>query len=119
MSLGTSKASRNNRAGYVYAIHEIGSERYKIGHTVDLNRRLRQLQTGNGTLLIIYGQLYFADRITAETNIKAVFSAYRVLRGGTEWFRLDRQGKHLLDLIFGKEQPTELERQQLIRLRVI
>lgn len=118
MSSRTNKASRN-RAGYVYAIHEVGSQKYKIGHTVNVERRLAQLQTGNGTLLVIYATLYFADRIEAETKIKAVFSAYRVMQGGTEWHRLDRQGKHLLDLIFKKETPTQLERESLGRLQLL
>lgn len=113
-----SKISRT-RVGYVYAIHEVGSDKYKIGHTVDVGRRLQQLQTGNGTQLIIYATLYFTDRIEAESRIKEVFSAYRTLRGGTEWFRLDRQAKRLLDIIFRKEQPTEIERQQLSRLQLL
>lgn len=118
MSSRTNKTPRS-RKGYVYAIHEVGSDRYKLGHTVDVERRLQQLQTGNGTQLIIYATLYFDDRIAKEQKIKAVFSGYRVFRGGTEWHRLDRQGKHLLDIIFKKEQPTDIERQQLGRLDVL
>lgn len=117
MSLRTRKSSRT-RVGYVYAIHETGSDRYKIGHAVDVNRRLKQLQTGNGTRLVIYGTLHFADRIEAEGKIKELFSAYRVKRGGTEWFDLDRQAKHVLAIIFKKEQANELERQQLSRLQI-
>lgn len=118
MSSRTSKASRT-RAGYVYAIHEVGTDRYKIGHAVNVERRLQQLQTGNGTLLVIYATLYFADRIEAERKIQAIFSAYNIKRGGTEWFRLDRQSKHILDIIFKKEQPTDYEKEQLTRLKVI
>lgn len=109
----------SNRAGYVYAIHEQGTDRYKIGHGINVDRRLRQLQTGNSTQLVIYGQLHFEDRIAAESKIHAVFSAYKTRHGGTEWFRLDRQAKHLLAIIFKKEQPTELERIQLGRLQLL
>jgi hypothetical protein len=114
MSLRTNKASRK-RAGFVYAIYEVGSDKYKIGHGINPERRLQQLQTGNGTKLTIYAKLYFEDRITAERILHSIFSAYR--RSG-EWFRLDRQGKHLLDIIFGKEQPNELELEQLKRLHI-
>lgn len=106
-------------AGYVYAIHEVGSDRYKIGRGINVERRLKQLQTGNGKLLTIYATLYTTNYVELESKIKAIFSAYRVLHGGTEWHRLDRQGKHLLDLIFKKEQPTEIERQQLNRLQLL
>lgn len=109
----------NTRKGYVYAIHEVGTDRYKIGHGVNVQRRLRQLQTGNSTQLVIYGMLPFDDRIAAEGRMKAVFSAYRTKHGGTEWFRLDRQAKHLLDIIFKKEQATEVERLQLHRLQLL
>ncbi len=105
------------RAGYVYAIHAVGTDRYKLGHAVDIQRRLQQLQTGNSITLVIYAALYFEDRIAAESKIHDIFSAYRGKRG--EWFRLDRQGKHLLDIIFNKEEPTELERKQLSRLKLI
>lgn len=114
----TNNTSRT-RAGYVYTIHEVGTDRYKIGHAVDVNRRIRQLQTGNGTLLVIYATLYFIDRIDAEARIQQVFSAYRVRQGGTEWFRLDRQAKHLLDIIFKKDTPTPIEREQLSRLQLL
>ncbi len=115
MSLRINKASRNT-AGFVYAIHQVGTDKYKIGHGVNVQRRLQQLQTGNDTKLVIYATLYYEDRIAAEKRIHEVFSAYR--RSG-EWFRLDRQAKHLLDIIFKKEQPTELESQQLARLQLL
>lgn len=112
------RTNNASRTGYVYAIHEAGSMRYKIGHAVNVSRRLKQLQTGNGTLLSIYAMRYFTDRVAAETRIKAIFEAYKVKNGGTEWFRLDRQSKHLLDLIFKKIAPTQLEREHLGRLQL-
>ena len=107
------------RRGYVYAIHEVGSMRYKIGHGIDPKRRLKQLQTGNGTELIIYATIHSKDMVKLEGILHDVFSAYKTHHGGKEWFRLDRQSKHLLDIIFNKEQPTTLEKEQLRRLKLV
>lgn len=115
MFLRTEKTSRI-KTGFVYAIHEVGSMRYKLGHGINVERRLAQLQTGNSTKLEIYAIRHFEDRYAAEKIIHDIFSGYR--REG-EWFTLDRQGKHLLDIIFNKEQPTEIERQRLNRLKIL
>jgi hypothetical protein len=118
MSSRTDKASR--RAGYVYAIHEVGSYRYKIGHGINPSRRIKQLQTGNGTKLIIYATRHFDDRIAAEGRIHDIFDAYKERKGGgEEWFVLDRQAKHMLDIIFKKEIASEYEKQQLSRLQLL
>lgn len=90
-------------------------DRIKIGHGIDVSRRMKQLQTGNSTKLQLYAFRYFDDRYCAEAKIHEVLAGYRE---GGEWFRFDRQGKHLLDLIFGKETPTEYEREHLKRLEL-
>lgn len=113
MFLRTSKTSRVTKAGFVYAITD--GTKYKIGHGVNVTRRLQQLQTGNDAKLTIYAQRFFDNRYEAESIIHELLGAYR---GRGEWFRLDRQGKHLLDIIFKVEQANDYERASLIRMKL-
>lgn len=101
-----------SKAGFVYAIYD--GARYKIGHGINVERRLRQLQTGSSKKLEIYAKRHFDNRYKAEKIIHEILSGYR--RAGTEWFNLDRQGKRIIDIIFLLEKPTDIERDSLRRL---
>lgn len=106
--------------GYVYVLKKHGEDKVKIGHGVKVDRRLKQLQTGNDVKLEIYAQKYYTKRITTESAIHNVLSAYRTTYNRkNEWFRLTPDSQHLIDIIFGKKQATDVELQRLKRLRLL
>ena len=74
--------------GYVYLIGEIGKEgRYKIGSTKakDVNKRLKQLQTGNSSELFIKEYYETEHPFKLEKMLHNHFK-YKNLSG--EWFGL-------------------------------
>ncbi len=106
--------------GYVYILKKYGEAKIKVGHGIKVDRRLKQLQTGNDVLLEVYATKFYTRRITAETAIHDVLSAYRTTyTRRNEWFRLTPDSQHIIDIIFGKKQATEAEIQRLTRLRLL
>jgi hypothetical protein len=80
--------------GFVYLIENtIGKEsRYKIGHTKNINKRIKQLQTGNpGIILEIdsYESKYYT---LIENNLHKYFSSKNVIG---EWFILEKNDINL------------------------
>ena len=81
-----------NDAGYVYCIAEYDrgnrTGNFKVGTSVDPDKRLGDLQTGNVHQLKFWGQpQYVPHRLDAEKAAHAALSGYAVNRGGgTEWF---------------------------------
>jgi hypothetical protein len=75
-------------SGYVYFIissnYPVDSA-VKIGHTKNLTRRLRELQTGTPYTLRIYKHIYSADCIALEARLHARYASHNIAR---EWFRL-------------------------------
>ena len=73
--------------GYVYLIEDIDANRYKIGVTKNLDKRIRNLQTGNG------GELKFVCAYKTnypyrlENMLHKSLAQYRELN---EWFRLPK-----------------------------
>ena len=74
--------------GYVYLIGEIGNEgRYKIGSTraKDVNKRLKQLQTGNSS------ELYIKESFETEYPFKIEKMLHNHFKSSNlmgEWFEL-------------------------------
>lgn len=101
---------------FVYAIRDKGNDRYKIGHTDNIQRRIKQLQTGNSEPLEIIYYRRFDNCIKVETTLHQIFSAYRK-RG--EWFSLSRQSKEILQMIFTQTNLTEQQEQALQRLGIM
>lgn len=104
----------NKRAGFVYVLYDTYKRQYKIGKAKDVQTRLRQLQTGNPELVILYFKWY-EDSYTAETALHNLFAAYRKKK---EFFELDRQSKVLLEKIFDRTLATTEEKERLDRLRL-
>ena len=69
---------------FVYIINVVGTNKYKIGRSNDINRRLRQLQTGSPDKLTLYDIFTCADCSTLEPMIHKTFAKFR-LNG--EWFK--------------------------------
>lgn len=90
-------------AGYVYVIKEVrppvtpsgtpsdnGSLLYKLGLSVDPDKRRSDLQTGNARKLVILLKKQVKDMTAAEGKLKDAFkvgiSSLKHWNGGTEWF---------------------------------
>ena len=75
--------------GYVYLIGESENDnRYKIGSTraSDVNTRLKQLQTGNSSPLVIYDYFETSHPFRLETMLHNHFKDANVIN---EWFELN------------------------------
>lgn len=76
--------------GYVYLIGEIGNEnRFKIGSTrcKDINKRLKQLQTGNSEELYIKESFETTRPFKLETMLHNRFKTSNLIG---EWFELSK-----------------------------
>jgi hypothetical protein len=76
--------------GYVYLIGEENEEnKYKIGSTKckDINKRLKQLQTGNSNQLYIKAYYETSRPFRLETMLHNKFKEYNVIG---EWFELNK-----------------------------
>jgi hypothetical protein len=71
---------------YVYAIREKGTGNIKLGISVDPERRLRDLQTGNSNELELVAYVKAKNRFADETALHKKASGHHI-RG--EWFSQD------------------------------
>lgn len=85
--------------GYIYVLTD-KTTRYKIGKTKDIQKRIRELQTGSSRRLYMYRWKYVSDMKKAENGLHKIFSAHR--KQG-EWFELDEKNINLLAKIFDNE----------------
>lgn len=88
--------------GYVYVLREGNGTLYKIGRALDVNERVRNLQTGNPRKLNIKQKPYEVSDYTAAENAahKAVEDDYKAnLGGGTEWYEVKDEER---ETFFGK-----------------
>lgn len=104
------------RAGYIYALYDKTADKYKLGKAIHVQKRVKQLQTGNSTDIEIKYTRYVSDYYKAESAMHQIFSAYRRNR---EWFSLDRQSKVLLEKIFTLHNLTALEKETLQRFSLL
>ncbi|MEX0611216.1 MAG: GIY-YIG nuclease family protein, partial [Pirellulales bacterium] len=70
-------------SSYVYFIEAIGRNEIKIGTSSEPEKRLLELQTGNGSQLELLGMM--GGNRTVECEIHDRFQQYRVRQAG-EWF---------------------------------
>ena len=73
-------------AEMIYFFIEDTDELVKIGRAKDIERRRRNLQTGNHRKLLLLGWIRTSDDVQVERDIHEHFN---VLRGRGEWFYLD------------------------------
>ena len=71
--------------GYVYLIHDIYNNTYKIGVTKNLEKRIKALQTGNSTKLDLIMTYETEYPFRLETMLHRKFEQYRE---NNEWFGL-------------------------------
>lgn len=95
---------------YLYVIRCVGSDYYKIGITNDVDKRIRQHQTGCPYKLkhIMTFESDFEDPYGREISYLESFlhQNYRHLRVRGEWFELSYQ--HLSDIMYFLAQIREL-----------
>jgi predicted GIY-YIG superfamily endonuclease len=72
-------------AGYVYLIKSVGTNHYKIGKTVNLDKRLPQLQTGSANRLEVHHFVLVSDMRNVEKSLHVRYVANRLRKNG-EWF---------------------------------
>lgn len=72
---------------YVYLINEEGTENYKIGVTKkDINKRIKELQTGNGSRLILSSYFVSDKPYKLESMLHR---KYEDRKAEGEWFYFD------------------------------
>jgi len=102
------KTYTNTRAGYIYVLLDENGRR-KLGKTRnDVEKRVKQLQTGNAEQITIEYRLQVNDMRHAETSIHELFAADR-LRINGEWFALSETELVLLRKIFKAGSTTARE----------
>jgi hypothetical protein len=82
---------------YLYVIHDTSNNHCKIGFSAEPEKRLRTLQTGNSTSLVLYHTVVVPDtRVKAfEKQMHKEINHYKV-RG--EWFKIEpKLAKDLLE----------------------
>ena len=76
--------SINEREGFVYLIREEGTNNYKIGHTNNMERRWKQINSPKPPRPYdLIWKIYCSDRYEAESALHRQFAAFR---GNGEWF---------------------------------
>ena len=101
-------------AEYVYLIRSGSSTQYKIGHSKNPNKRLKQLQTGHPEKLFLVHTIscteYPARRIENFLHTRLMFHRSRP---GSEWFNLT---KDLVAWLTGIKSDCSLFRQAIAEL---
>lgn len=102
-----------NSRGFVYVILDTSDNSRKLGFSIDVDRRLREEQTGNAHTLKIEYRLPVINMRKAEKSLHLLFAAKRTRRGKGEWFLLDEKDIVLLKKIFKAQDITTIEYTQL------
>ena len=103
------------KSGFVYVLLDENGRR-KLGKTFnDVNKRVKQLQTGNAEVITIEYRLEVDDMRRAEKSIHDLFAASR-LRINGEWFKLSDSELILLKKVFKAGDTTPREERLLTQL---
>ena len=103
------------KSGFIYVLLDETGRR-KLGKTInDVDKRVKQLQTGNAEVITIEYRLQVNDMRQAEKAIHTLFAASR-LRINGEWFKLSDSELILLKKIFKAGDITPREERLLTQL---
>lgn len=72
--------------GYVYLIEDVDNNRYKIGVTKNLEKRIRNLQTGNSNKIVLIESYKTEYPFRLETMLHTHFKQFHHYN---EWYELD------------------------------
>lgn len=78
--------NQHHRPGYIYLIHQQGTDRYKIGLTSSPEKRLKQLQTGSSDRLTFTHLIQVPDMSQTELSLHRLYARQRIRADG-EWFK--------------------------------
>ena len=73
------------QVGYVYLIHAMGTKRYKLGRSLDVNKRLQSLGQQCPFPLKLLASAYVIDYIKEEKRLHTLAKQYHA---HGEWFDL-------------------------------
>ena len=103
-------AAQEKRRAVIYFIVSEECQQFKIGHALDVRKRLAALRTDCPGEPYLKGFIRFTTRIEAreyEYNLHQRFDAYRVRPTG-EWFRLDEDSQAMIEeAVFEYLNPLE------------
>lgn len=71
---------------YVYLLKLVGEDTYKIGVSSDVNKRIKQLQTGNSNEIILVSKFKSEFPFKVESSLHRM---YGYLNVNGEWYSLD------------------------------
>ena len=89
--LHAESVAKAQRTGFVYILREDVGPYHKVGITNDVDRRVRDLQTGNPRKLHVVYKKEVNDVSKAETAAKEAAKDFKVsasMQGGTEWYNV-------------------------------
>lgn len=98
------------KQGYVYLIHESGTNHYKIGLAGNPEKRLIQLQTGSALELRLIKTIAVRNMQGVESALHNKYAAYRI-RDNSEWFEFS---DYLRDQVIATMKWLDLDRQILV-----
>lgn len=76
------------KTGHIYLFHEIGTNNYKIGAAVDVNKRFKQIKSSSGRNL----EIVYSSQIPSQTYYEgetALLSKYHEYKTVGEWISAD------------------------------
>jgi len=97
------KTQKREQPTFVYIIKAIGTSFYKIGISINPQKRLYALQTANPNKLMIVKKYKFQSKLEATAVEKEMHRHLKkhICLGGTEWFRNEKniidQTKNLIE----------------------
>lgn len=89
-------------SGYVYFLNAEGTNRYKIGLTADIDRRIKQLNAKQSAFpVVLLWQIEVDNMRAAEKYLHDLFSDYRV---HGEWFEFSEQDLGIVEAAYAETE---------------
>lgn len=107
----TNKSAK--RPGYVYLLHDKRDDKYKIGRTNNLTKRISALKTGNPNPLVLIAYAICNDVVSTEKKFHYRFAAKRLPKG--EWFKLSEDDINHIKESFRKQQINDAHERNIDR----
>jgi predicted GIY-YIG superfamily endonuclease len=85
-------------SGYIYLLNEVGSTKYKIGMTKNLNKRIKSHKCSNSSELKYIAYKRVETALREETKLHALLSDYKI---SGEWYNIeDATIQHIINAYF-------------------
>ena len=105
----------NNKKGYVYFIKQSNElNKFKIGKTDNIKRRLRQLQCGNPNKLYCYSSIYCNNYDKLEKDLHSYFNNLRLNNStNCEWFNVNQKD---IDDVINKMTSLNIKKDKIVNI---